>query len=150
VTSRAGLQEDDPLYAVILAQAELQTELFRQAKRVEEYTLSESKPSAKELFRDWSILIAIVLVIASIAFGSGYALCWINIHTDADARIDRMLARQPAALQAQLLLQQHGGSLTRESVIGANGKTEGIVLRHGDLPRPWVSSDGDAAVVPLQ
>ena len=133
-----------------MAQAEFQAELSKQHNKPDASHPAISKPTAKELFRDWSILIGIVLLIASIAFGAGYVLCWIKVHTDADARIDRVLARQPAALQAQLLLQQHGGSLTKESVIGANGKIEGIVIRHGDLPRPWLSSDGDAAVVPLQ
>src|SRR5260370_13639462 len=104
--------------------------------------------SAKRAVTRWLGPAAVIAVMAAIVFGAGYVLCWVNLHKDVDVRVDRMITAQPAALRAELLLQSHGGSLTRERV--NDGKGEGIVMRPGDLPRPWISADGNAAVVPIQ
>jgi hypothetical protein len=92
-----------------------------------------------------SILSAVVAV--AIAFGAGWMLCWKDVHLAADARVDRVIDAQPSNLRALLLLQSHRGSLTVERV--NDGKGDGIVMRRGDLPPPWLATDGSAAALSL-
>jgi hypothetical protein len=88
--------------------------------------------------------------IAAAIFAFGYLVCWVNLHKDADARLDRLINAQAFPNRAQLFLGSHGGSIAREPITPAHGHSEkeGIVVRRGDLAQPWISTDGNA-VIPI-
>lgn len=100
--------------------------------------------------------VAKMLAVAVVLAALGWMLCWVQLHAtsdtridriraEADARVNRIINAQPAELRALTFLKSHGGSLERETVDHPAG--EGIVVRHGNLPAPWISEAADKAVV---
>jgi hypothetical protein len=144
----SGLSEDDCIHSILAFQAELcdaQTKVL--TRKLERLPGSGYQPTKT----NWLVLTLSVIAVAGVGFGAGYVISWMNVQKEVNARIDRVVTSQAEALRAELLLESHRGSLRKEPVIGADGeKGVGLVLRPGDLGKPWISADGDAAVVPLQ
>jgi hypothetical protein len=117
---------------------------------LEEWRSAKSQAAryGKSTIVSWLILVTVVLILIVGACGITYLATWKVMRQESDARIDRVVNTQPADMRALLLLQSRGGSFTRETVNGQSGKSYGLVMRHGDYPQPWISTDG-AAVIPV-
>jgi hypothetical protein len=155
--SKAGIAEDDPIYALFVGMTELvnaktigtngevkgiQDRLSELARTVEYIKAPETKPS--NVWRRVASRIGIAALLLALGFLAGV----LYISHEADARVDRVINAQPYELHALLLLKSKGGSLAQETI--EKGPQQGIVLRHGQLPEPWISGDASkAAVIPL-
>ncbi|SRR6266481_1737106 len=109
--------------------------------------------STKRTVTRWLGRVAAIAVMATILFGTGYLVCWINSRKDFDARVDRVIDAQQSAYRVPLFLAAHQGSIAMGPLKPAEGHNEsqGIIIWPGDLKLApsWVSTDG-ATVVPVR
>jgi hypothetical protein len=173
--AKGGLTETDPLWGCLVANGELlRAYLDAQAtgtkKSVEELTKEvrdlarsvqyvkspESRPD--NIAKRWGI----IFIIAGCIFLAGYFFCWSRLHVAleesmirdrqiADERVARVIKERPADARPYLDFVSYGGLFAREPIAPGPGhpETEGFVMRPGHLAKPWVSSDGEAAVIPI-
>jgi hypothetical protein len=81
----------------------------------------------------------------------GYLLCWAQIHTEGDARVDRVIHTQQKAYEVPLWLSSNGGSISKGPITPVNGHTQALIIHPGEsnLADPFVSNERDI-IVPLR
>lgn len=85
-------------------------------------------------WKRWAKFIGIVAGILAVGFAVGAITCWFYVQHDANARVDRVVASQPASIHATAALVSHGGSVTVGQVNGADGKPVWcIIVSPGNL-----------------
>ena len=101
----------------------------------------------------WASRWAKIVGVGFILFGLGYLLCWAQLHTEGDARVDRIINTQKTEYRVPLWLISHQGSISLGPLKPSEGhnETQGVIIYPGDLKlaQPWVSTDG-ATVVPIK
>jgi hypothetical protein len=103
-------------------------------------------PKTEHWVSQWSKIV----LVGFILFGFGYLLCWAQIHTEGDARVDRVIHTQQKAYEVPLWLSSHNGSISR-APIDPSGETQGIIIYPGEakLAAPKVTDKG-IIVIPIK
>jgi hypothetical protein len=149
--SKAGISEDDPIYALFVGMTELvnaktigtngevkgiQQRLAELTRTVEYIKAPETNPT--NVWRRIVLSIGIVAVLLALGFLAGV----LYVSRQTDARVDRIINSQPAAAQATTALSAHAGSITIGPIKGPDGRqARGIIVRPGDLKQD-ISTDG--------
>jgi hypothetical protein len=141
--SKAGIAEDDPIYALLIGMTELvnaktigsngevkaiQDRLRELTKSVEYIKAPETNPA-----NVWRRA-ALVTVLAALLLALGFAAGALYTSSQANARVDRIIASQPEAIRAAAALAGHGGSMFIGPITRTDGKeARGIIIRRGNL-----------------
>jgi hypothetical protein len=107
----------------------------------------------------------IAVAIAATLFGAGFLVCWMQLHSEldgklnherrvSDERVQYIINQKPADARVFLDFVSMGGLMTRGAITPdpAHPEKEGFIL-HSFGPRlskPWISSDEQAAVIPIR
>jgi len=173
--AKGGLTETDPLWGCLVANGELlrayldaqaagtKQSVEQLSRDIRELTTAlkhrvEPETRPENIAKRWGIIV----IIAGSIFLAGYFVCWSRLHVAlevsmirdrqlADERVARVIKERPADARPYLDFVSYGGLFAREPIAPGPGhpETEGFVMRPGHLAKPWVSSDGEAAVIPI-
>jgi hypothetical protein len=108
---------------------------------------------AWDTVKKWSFIIAAIVGIIAITSLITYLVTWRDIQSEANKRVERMIAAQPYDARVPAFLASHHGILFKGPLTQNEGhnETTGIIIKPGDLKlsQSWVSTDG-STVIPIQ
>jgi hypothetical protein len=128
-------------------------DLQRLEQQVAQVVQAVQKIGAPDKTEHWTSQWVKILGVGFILFGLGYLLCWAQLHTEGEARVDRIIQTQKTEYHVPLWLLSHQGSISLGPLKPSEGhnETQGIIINPGDakLAAPWVSLEG-YTVVPIR